>query len=630
MATSKKLKEQMGLFYDLSFSDQPDKVFSFLKLDKQLSYSDIASYKTINLESFENILNFLFLADIKEVVNKFDPKSILNLSKTSFYVFTNIVALIYVFEFLFKNIINKNAYIQYSSIQQIIFQSNKNKNKNTLYDYNSETHTLNIYMNIDNSFTYKKNSNDNKLLIKPYLDYILSFNQYNYIEKISSAALIFSLLLSYIDFYTQLKKYFETGEEFKSGNLLISKYIKELKASNLIYDNNINLKGYCQETCPLHFILYSDYDNNDTVENTCIINNKKDNKIEKLKVKLFQTQEDVDIKNDYIVVIDNKEYNILEYESESSLLKINAISLNDKSCRSYSDKMSSLDISKNASIDIILKRNQTHLSEYQKIGKKLQNLNNTLYKYKSKINDSVLKNNTQKDIIKSIDLRSYIYYVIFTIIILTYLMMTLMDIDVNKKTYMSIGLFSIVGILNVVNYFMNNSYIENFELQQINSIFKKSDDKIQNMVQIKNIYDEIIIDFLKFQEIHNKINVVNETNSVILNSLKDEVRIYEDKKNTFNYKLKQNHDAIDIMKHETVQKTGFINFLSITVLIIAILVMIYILTNSKYIYTYLVLFIVFEVLNAYKYYYSILLPVRVKARNKYWYKLSNNVESTIS
>jgi len=636
MSVQNNLKEDMRAFYNSWFSDQSNGgIFSFLNSNKDASYDNIFSNSNMDLKLFENMIHMLFTVDIQKLADMYkNNKAIFSnkkLLENYFEFFKNIHALLFISGILTSTIVNNKGFVEYSSITTIIFKpltkNEKSQSVNDLqFEFNDKTLTISTMLNY--SFTYQKNSQNDNLLIKPYLDYLLSFNQYNYIDKISAFCLVTFFICSYNEFYIEMMNYYLNDKQIDTKELLLNGFIKDMKFSSLMDETVLNIKGYCKETCPLQFLCYDPSKNNNDNTQLCLIQEVENKELKNKKVQRLQIPDDVDIKADYVAIINNKEYDILDFEPESSLLKINVISLQDKSCRSYANKMSSIDIQKNTSIDITLKKKQLQLNEYQKIGKKLKELNDSLYKYKSKINKTVIQNNTQRDIIKSIDVRSYIYYAIFGIAGLILLGVMLLDADKNKKIYASITVCLIVIIMNVVNYFMSNKYIENFDLQKINDILKDQTNKVNNIKKAKDIFDEVIVEILKYYDGLNKINIINDTNSLILSSLNDEVRIFEDKNKTFQYTLNKNNEAIEIMKHETIQKTGFINFISISFLIFVILFTFSLLLNNN-IKLFAILFVIFETINMYQYYYTILHPVRVKPRNKYWYTLSNSFVNSV-
>lgn len=679
MTTQVKLKEQMRLLYDTLFYNIPNKnIFKFLKSNEDVSY-DMSSnlYKKISQESFEHFMKLLFLADIEKYKHAYDNTSEANKKQITenFQNYKYIFIVLYMVSLslpiilinLNETILNDikiedingvESYIVYNvnrvdkefipviTSEYCVTYFNKNTKKIVIYiakQFKPGEPKLAVIEKVTPLF--------NKELEDICTPYIMSI--FDDARNDGNILLLILILGSYIEFYKFKDDILYKSEEsifstvdLKNGNLEL---IITILNSSIGDSPEIIVKAKCIETCPIQFVLYNnEYDNesNDKCFDIDIGNGKTQ------KVSYYKPPNNVDLINNYLItqimknneniIQDSIKYDILDFDKNKSILRINAISFNDKSCRSYSNKMSSLIIEKDDIFSITFSKKQLVLNEYQKIGKRLKELNQDLDSYKSKLNKTIKSKDIQEHIIKYLNIRTYIYYVIFGVIMASYLIMFLIETNKDRKVYICLGMFIILFSINIVNYFLNYNYIENFSLSGDKSNIDKLllsftndmtiEEKLEDIIKLKDLYDKIITECIKTYILSNKMYDISHTTDIIVKSLRDEVRIFEEKKDTYQYKLQLRKDAVDLMKHETISKTGFVNFISIAFLIFSIILLIFVYFEDYNIdkRIYIALFIVFQSINLYKYYYTILHPVRVRARNKYWYKISSNTQSQVN
>jgi hypothetical protein len=197
--------------------------------------------------------------------------------------------------------------------------------------------------------------------------------------------------------------------------------------------------------------------------------------------------------------------------------------------------------------------------------------------------------------------------------------------------------------MNLVNYFLKYDYIEQFSNNILEPFDVDSPEppidipcnaqdtdqertyKIHNhsrnfLIQIKNIL-ETLLNILK-----------QNTNDQLLRkltvSLDNEKITYDEYANVYNSKQDINKKTIDIMKHEMVAKSGYINLLTISFFVIALVVILYI-VQPYYLNIYLLIGFILLVINIAIYYLVILHPVRTRAKNKYWVKPSNQTITSL-
>jgi hypothetical protein len=258
-------------------------------------------------------------------------------------------------------------------------------------------------------------------------------------------------------------------------------------------------------------------------------------------------------------------------------------------------------------------------------GAELTNHNESILDSNDKINAQVKNYQLQKDSLKAIDTRTYIYYVIFGIIGLVVLAVMLLDMQQSMKLYISAIIAVVLLIMCIVNYSLNYNVIESFDantrLQGCSNI--NSSATFQQRVTFIN---EKIPDFTKeiVAVLDNLGYYISKVDSVDMQeklgkSLNNEKRAFQDQSEIYKYKQETNTKSIDIMKLDMIKKTGFINLLTINFFVLA-LVLIFYMAEPSYLNVYLGLAIILIILNTLVYYYVVLHPVRTKAKNKYWPK----------
>lgn len=299
----------------------------------------------------------------------------------------------------------------------------------------------------------------------------------------------------------------------------------------------------------------------------------------------------------------------------------------------------------NITIEIV-KRSQDNLrKDYYEVGSKLQDLNTNIEKSKDKINAQVKNYDMQTSILKALDTRKNIYYAIFAIVLATIIVLLLLDLQQSVKMYISLTIALILLIVNIINYYMKYDYIEQFSviMEEFNDYMTSSGVSKNNVVSCTQINEfetfNTRIDFVKSKipaltaemlTIFQKLNALLIKNdavdmfSKLSSSLQNEKRNYEDQAAKFKHKEDANKKSIDIMKHEMIEKTGYINLMSVTFLVIVLVYILYII-DPTYLSVYLTIAIILTLVNLIVYYIIILHPVRTMARNKYWMNPSKSV-----
>lgn len=540
------------------------------------------------------------------------------------------------------------------------------------YTLDTQTQTLNIYYNNSSTsypisdlvtnqkfdkLTYSiKNSNTatDIEILHNYIYFLLNIEQINLNITFTSFYYFIQILLKYFDFYKNGEKYIRanshslcnSGEYFSiisgTSTPTVYKYQQGLTILNSQISSIINnvtqdiiLKAKYVENgdnCPVTLNIKQD-DTNNTFANV------------------------TDFKLEYIIEKDYIDYDILDAttittSSTSATSKLTTLTLQaKKSSGSCSipgyDKIPSIifqDTTNWTEIKLKSKGALELKSKYLEIGTNLQNRNEEIRKSKDKINTQAKRYDAQQGILKALDLRQNIYYGIFAVLIVCFIVLLFVDMQQSAKVYISFIIAVVLLIMNLVNYFLKYDYIEQFS----NNIFETFDveespipatiacnesgvsiqgkiqkihDHSRNFVkEIKSIF-ETLISILKQ-------NTNDQLLKKLTSSLDNEKRTYDEYANIYSSKQDINKKTIDIMKHEMVAKSGYINLLTISFFVIALVVILYI-VQPYYLNIYLLIGFILLVINIAIYYIVVLHPVRTRAKNKYWVKPSNQTITSL-
>jgi len=102
-------------------------------------------------------------------------------------------------------------------------------------------------------------------------------------------------------------------------------------------------------------------------------------------------------------------------------------------------------------------------------------------------------------------------------------------------------------------------------------------------------------------------------------SMKNELASYKDQEISYKLKADANNKTIDLTKHDMIFKTSLLSMITNIACVICALFAMY-MSYPEYLKIYLIITGIIVFYCVYKFYYSILHPVRTRARNKYWYK----------
>lgn len=435
--------------------------------------------------------------------------------------FENILTTLYVIaEALYKMTETVNYYTQYSNLKDVILLNNVNATKNdyvasgtliTFYNkYKDATSSgkglikddtcgatncniLGITQTVLREIVYDNSPTATPInIVKNYLKYLLTLPEANCTMRIKG----FYVFMKYLRYCTQFvynaEKLISTGANTEYCN-----YFENTFAQNMF--------TFQAELSELSDVSSSD--NGKQYKMTVFKSATKDDgdlcPIKLLPTDLYIDKND-DIKNYYLLVpnstastankvrvnISNADYGtIINNKKKVSTITINAYSNTATQCvhtaqqgavaeikyANLTQKCSALDAfsdvpalslcpNNEIQVNIYKKENQSMQAEFIRIGDDLSKLNVSIDRSKDSINKLVRKNERNKEIIANLNAKLYAYIAIFSIILIMFIILGLVDMQKNRKLVFGLVLLSIVLILNIINYFTNYNYIENFEV----------------------------------------------------------------------------------------------------------------------------------------------------------------------
>jgi len=352
-------------------------------------------------------------------------------------------------------------------------------------EYVLQGNVLTIYNEdgIDLEFSKKQyvydedNSISNEDAIKKYLYLLLSFHDF---EAQSKLKVIFSLLCIYLICYLHfilIEVFIITNIWLENENIDIliqtmAESFGNASVEGAGYSSKV-VNAECHGTCPVVLKLYGaeDSENSPSPDDPLY---EEWMKSEDRFVPLY-VPSNISIEDDYFIEFRNIEYTITNavYDEDDTSnkkklveVKLMAVGKNDNSCRSKSLNMLPFDITQGQTLNVYLKKkNITDIrSDYTNTGNDLKKLNSKLEKYKTNINRLSNKNDNQLRMMKNIDIRSYIYYVIFAVIVIAALGIFVFDINQLLKLYVMLAILGVIVLMNIVNYFLNYDVIEGFNV----------------------------------------------------------------------------------------------------------------------------------------------------------------------
>lgn len=396
-------------------------------------------------------------------------------------------------------LVQKNKYRnQYELIRKIHIVTSKDNidieltalQSNEKIEYILQGNTLTVYNEdiidiefLKNEYVYNEDINiSNEDAVKNYLYLLLSFKDFDALKVIIYLVLVYVICTAhfvYIEYFIINNIWLED----ENLDILIQK-LMELSGNASVESAGYSSKvvnAKCRGTCPVVLKLYGaeDTENSPSPDDPLYEEwMKSEDRFIPLYVPL-----NVSIEDDYFIEFRNMEYTITHavYEEDNTSRKVTEVKLmavgsNDNSCRSKSLNMLPFDITDGQRLNVYLKKkNITDIrSDYTDSGNDLRKINSKLEKYKTNINRLSKKNDNQLRMMKNIDIRSYIYYVIFAVIVIAGLGIFIFDINQLIKLYVMLAILGVIVLMNIVNYFLNYDVIEGF------NVLKKQKEHFEN------------------------------------------------------------------------------------------------------------------------------------------------------
>jgi hypothetical protein len=519
-------------------------------------------------------------------------------------------------------------------------------NQLTIKDNNSSI--IEIITDFQKNSNYQFNTSQSAStddIIRNYCKFMLSFSPLNLKRQLYTFYYLVEVLFECFRYYDHTETFIARSSQgptcdyfdFSKLNHYAAKLlnIEEILNTNITIASQDNsygntLKGKVIATCPVKFEFPDT--SSITSMNGQVINKKYHSK--RISARDYEK---------YLIEVSSTTFPFERHEiKEINYLTTTSNIMTDLSIKAQtstctgSDSNSTyktMNVVQNQELDVkILNKTADNLKEdLYNVGSKLNILNQNIQDSKDKINSQVKTYDAQNSILKALDTRQYIYYVIYAIISVLIIILLLIDTQQSIKLYASLVFALALLAINIVNYYYKYDYIEPFAIsatQRTNAPNCNNVDTEPEKFTLVNYHNEIISALLIALCAKIKIYVTKlDSIDVYLKlsgSLKNEQRTFEDHASKFKMKEEINSKSIDIMKHQMIEKTGYMNLLSISVFVIVIIYTLYVI-NPEYLQVYLIVGLILLLINMAIYYIIILHPVRTRARNKYWLKPSQSV-----
>jgi hypothetical protein len=271
-------------------------------------------------------------------------------------------------------------------------------------------------------------------------------------------------------------------------------------------------------------------------------------------------------------------------------------------------------------------------------GKELGSLNSNIIKSKDKINRMVKNYDKQFSMNKGIHMQMNIYKWIFIILSIIFIILFLGNFSEYIKLTTSYAIFVLILIMLIINYYIKYDYIEPFEvstpstststastvdttecavLTSSSPIANRLNFVQNNMTSFVEYALQLVVAYHLYLSSLDSLDLFKKMSG----AMKTEMYTFKEHEKYYKYKEKMDNKTIDILKHDMIANTGYINMLTFMFLIITIFCICYF-YNPEYIKSYIIIALVLCAINLSIYYLIVLRPVRTHARNNYWSKPS--------
>jgi hypothetical protein len=523
----------------------------------------------------------------------------------------------------------------------------------TLYIY--DTSVINLVFN-KIGYKYKEHMYDNITddeIVSNNIFFMLSLNEYSLKSQLFAYYYYIIILKLFSLFYYNSEYLIDSGttdsicEYFNNEFISIFIDLKNtVDAMISASGQNATLKEYnalCTGVCPISLdIIYAE----DEDANNLIILNKEASIGDEYVVMIEQQITDI-ATNTIQRITYTYEINNATYISgvEFNYLKIpktiilKATSTEARGCN-IEGTYPSINIMQNETK--LIKLRQKTVSDMRRDyilnGKELGSLNSNIIKSKDKINRMVKNYDKQFSMNKGIHMQMNIYKWIFIILSIIFIILFLGNFSEYIKLTTSYAIFVLILIMLIINYYIKYDYIEPFEvstpstststastvdttecavLTSSSPIANRLNFVQNNMTSFVEYALQLVVAYHLYLSSLDSLDLFKKMSG----AMKTEMYTFKEHEKYYKYKEKMDNKTIDILKHDMIANTGYINMLTFMFLIITIFCICYF-YNPEYIKSYIIIALVLCAINLSIYYLIVLRPVRTHARNNYWSKPS--------
>ena len=569
---------------------------------------------------------------------------------------------------------NNNYYDIYQNIQKVkllntppsseVAKVLKIINNGLETKYMIDTDTLYIYdskiINLEFKkvgYKYKEHMHDNIIddeIISNNIFFMLSLNEYNLKSQIFAYYYYIIILKLFALFYYNSEYLIDSGttddicEYFNNEFITVFVDLKNTADAMISSSGqNVTLKEYnaqCTGVCPVSLDII--YGQNENVNNFIILN------------------KDASLGDEYVVIIDQeitdsvtntKQTVSYTYEitnasylyNEESYLKIpktiilKAYSTEAKGC-GIEGVYPSINIVQNQTK--LIKLRQKTISDMRRDyilnGKELGVLNSNIIKSKDKINRMVKNYDKQISVNKGVNMQMNIYKWIFIILSIIFIVLFLGNFTESIKLTTCYAIFVLILIMLIINYYIKYDYIEPFEnaapVSSSSSTTRVTVDTTEcsaltsssplgnrlnfiqnNMTSFVEYALQLVVAYHLYLSSLDSLDLFKKMSG----AMKTEMHTFKEHEKYYQYKEKMDNKTIDILKHEMIANTGYVNMLTFMYLIVTIFFICYF-YKPDFVKSYIIIALALAAINMAIYYLVVLRPVRTRARTNYWSKPS--------
>jgi hypothetical protein len=501
---------------------------------------------------------------------------------------------------------------------------------------------------------YKEHLHDQVIdddIIKNYIYFMLSFSDYNMKSQVFAYYYYIIIAKLFVDFYYNAEYLLDSG-----SNDAICRYFND-EASSVIAELSLALDALisssgrstvlreftakCTNMCPvtlkinytdathLQNIITFDKDSSMVDEFLVIIDEQRQDPVTNLTQTISTTYEIMSA-----TYLDLKEATYLNV-NEATYMKVpdtiilKAYSTQATGCAiEATSQFQTVNVALNQ--NIIIKIHPKSVSDmrrdYIMTGMNLGYLNSNIQLSKDKINRVSKNYNKQKDVNKFIEQRQTIYTYLIIALFIGFLVLYFVEFKTSLKLTVSYAMLVVVLVMLAVNYYLKYDFIEPFHDPTVDttlcSELGESSAKSRRLTFIQNNItsfseniQNLVLSFHLYLSTLDSLDLFKK----MTGSLKTEMRQFKEHEKYYKYKEKMDNKTVDIMKHEMITNTAYINMITFVCLIIAIYFICYFYRPELF-KTYSIVAVILIGINMAVYYVIILKPVRTRARNKYWAK----------